>query len=512
MEKFLEFINIPSITGSPSEKEGGFFLEKELRNMDYFKVNSENIKRTKVLSDGLDTYVISGFYRGKTNKTIILMGHYDVVDISNYGKYKKHAFSPNKLKKDFLKDNTLGEDAKKDLESNNWIWGRGTADMKMGLYTMLKVLRKCIEDKVSYSILYLAVPSEESTSAGMRCAGSIIKELLYKGYSFIGTLLSEPCLQNKNELVKKIHIGSCGKCMPIIMACGKSAHIFESSKGHNSNTMLSFIQREIEESGLFFEEIRGKKINTITQLFWEQIRESYSVTVPEKSYSYYNLIFLNKTYKEINENIEKCVYKAKEKYEKFKGINLNIYSFLELEENLKESSVIKKVEILNDLKNSQKSLQEKSIEYFEWIIDESDILKPCFIYGFMPPYYPATHCNKNNTKKIENIVKDINKEFLVDLKIEHYFMGISDLSFIGGSFNDNKMFLDNLIGGENLYSFDNKTVTNLEMPSLVLGVLGKDIHQKTERVEIDYNINKLPKIYRLFMDKLYKENIEKDKK
>ena len=63
---------------------------------------------------------------------MVLIGHTDTVGTSDYGILKKCATQPLELAKR-IKELTLSEEVLKDLESGEYLFGRGIFDMKCEL-------------------------------------------------------------------------------------------------------------------------------------------------------------------------------------------------------------------------------------------------------------------------------------------------------------------------------------------------------------------------------------------
>ena len=57
-----------------------------------------------------------------------------------------------------------------DLKSGDYLFGRGTMDMKMGLALHLHLLEIASSEKWPINLMLLTVPDEEVNSAGMRAA------------------------------------------------------------------------------------------------------------------------------------------------------------------------------------------------------------------------------------------------------------------------------------------------------------------------------------------------------
>lgn len=503
MERLKAFIREQSITGTAQERRGGLFLEKILKENEYFKAHPRHLVRLSLKEDPYERFSLGALYEGKSKEAVLLFGHYDVVDVENYGDKKEMAFCDADLKKAFLKDSKTPKEVRLDIESQNFLFGRGSADMKMGLYVHLKVLEALIKENYPYSIVYLAVADEETDSGGMRSAISWLHHLKKEGFCFRGAILSEPCLQEEGEFVPKIHLGSCGKCTPIVLAEGKSAHVFESEKGHNANTMLSCVQLQLDGTGDFEERVGESKTPKVTQLQWGQLGKGASVTVPQRAYATYSLIFLQKKPEAIMAMLLEKIKAGAADYGRKKSCEPPfVYAFSQIEAMVSDEE---REKIKAQIKSQNKDIRAQSLDYMEAILERAGLKRPFYAYGLMPPFYPSVYPTVKEEKTIENLRKAIESKFQMDLKPSHYFMGISDMSFMGMQAEESRVFLSHLIGERSFFDFDEGKASTLQMPAFVLGTLGKDVHQATERAEIDYNLNQLPHIYRFAIDFLLDE-------
>ena len=62
----------------------------------------------------------------------MLHGHMDTVGVDDFGGLKEFAFSPDELLNKMLQME-LPKEVRNDLESNEWMVGRGSCDMKSGV-------------------------------------------------------------------------------------------------------------------------------------------------------------------------------------------------------------------------------------------------------------------------------------------------------------------------------------------------------------------------------------------
>lgn len=174
---FGALVGIRSDTGTPSEKDIEDYLFYWLGKLEYFSQNSNLYGRHKLPSDPLERSVIWGLVRGNGSKTVIFIHHHDVVDSRDYGPLSDCSNRPEKLQK-AMEDLDLSDDVMRDLESGEWIFGRGTADMKAGAAIQLALLEEySTRFNFKGNLLVLSLPDGESLSAGMRSSLKLLKDL-----------------------------------------------------------------------------------------------------------------------------------------------------------------------------------------------------------------------------------------------------------------------------------------------------------------------------------------------
>ncbi len=95
----------------------------------------------------------------------------DTVGIGDYGNIKEYATEPEKLK-ELLRKRDLDEETLRDLESGDWMFGRGIFDMKAGVAAHMALMKKLSENvgELTGNVVFVAVPDEEGNSSGMLAA------------------------------------------------------------------------------------------------------------------------------------------------------------------------------------------------------------------------------------------------------------------------------------------------------------------------------------------------------
>ncbi|WP_278524483.1 M20/M25/M40 family metallo-hydrolase [Clostridium cochlearium] len=314
MNTLLELVSVPGIAGTKSE---GLTAEKTLsilEDIPYFQQHRENLNLIKIKSDPLNRSFVSALFCSSkpSKKTIILTGHLDVVDIEDYGHLKELAFNPIELKKR-IKELPLDKDAINDLESGDYIFGRGTADMKFGLALHIELLRELsLRDDFEGNILFLAVPGEESNSEGMLAAVPHLLKLNKKyGYKYIGLFVSECCIPKEiGDETKRIYLGTAGKVMPLFLFVGKETHVYESFSGLNPNLLATELNRLLELNPDFCDINKGNITPPPTCLKQTDLKELYSVQTPLMAASYYNVLTLNLSIDELIEKLKNLCFQA----------------------------------------------------------------------------------------------------------------------------------------------------------------------------------------------------------
>lgn len=510
-----DLVSIDSFSATENEHKVVEYLYDYMKGMDYFIENPELFGKFDIEDDYLNRQISYGLVRGKSNKTVVLMNHYDVVGIDDYGSIKEYAFDIDKLPEK-LKTINIHPEAKEDLESNEWIFGRGACDMKGGLAIHLACLEEYSKNPDREgNILFISVPDEESYSAGMRGAAKLLNQLKDRyNLDYVLLLDSEPNYRKDGEQI--ISIGTAGKCMPVVLVQGEKAHISRCFDGLNPIGILSKIFLNTELSLEFSDEFEGEVTVPPTWNYFKDMKVEYDVSIPIRASGYFSVISFSTTPDEILEKLKKISEKAfKEYVEKMKSIyaeyrklykysserEINyqpvVMTFEELCKYIEEKDRVGFKdyyetlygEIAEKVKNNEINYPQATIYMMDKVLDYSGINYPVVLLGFAPPYYPAVASNnikgwENVTTQYFNFLKEYAfNEFEYKLTYENYTVGLSDCSYcaIDKPFDFEKFSLNTPMWGK-LYSIDFEAIEKLNIPFLILGPWGKDLHQPTERV------------------------------
>ena len=280
MTIFNDLVSIRSDTETPFEKDIERYLDDWFGRLDYFKKNPDQFGMEPLEADPLDRAVIWALIKGNGANTIILLNHHDIVNPFDYGTLAENAFNPKKLMK-MLSEIKLPEEARDDLDSGDWIFGRGTADMKSGAAIQMALIEEYSRKRnFDGNLLFISVPGEEFMSLGMINSVGLIARLKEKfnlGYQIL--IDSEPH-QREKDCNGVIYEGTAGKLLALVYVRGKKAHVGDVFAGFNPLLLLSEIVLQTELNTGFSDAVFGEVAPPPTWMFIRDRQSVYDGSLP----------------------------------------------------------------------------------------------------------------------------------------------------------------------------------------------------------------------------------------
>ncbi|AIF66714.1 hypothetical protein GZ22_08745 [Terribacillus saccharophilus] len=511
-----ELVEIESITGSPEEIRFPEHVHMLLEQKHYFQQHPSYLQ-LHPLKDGRQ--LLTALVKKSDKKdTIILLSHFDVVGTEDFGTFQHLATKVHDLTAAYMNDEVeLPAYIKGEIQQGEWLFGRGTMDMKAGLAIHLSMLERAMDDSFDGNILLLTVPDEEVNSAGMLRALEVLQqlqtseELVYKL-----CMNGEPVFSKyPGDTGNYMYSGSIGKVLPGFFCYGKETHVGEPFGGLNANLMISYLSQELELQESFIEEVDGEVTPPPVSLMLRDLKEAYSVQTPVSAVTMYNVLFLEQSIQEINTKLKQAMERAARKIEThyqqkanlsaaksnaFQPIAFKIKTMFYEELYAHAVNRFGKAEVerrQNRLVTTRKEGdRDFSTKLVKELVSMCHDLAPVIVLFYSPPFYPAVS-SKNDVyiqKLIADIQSDARSTFSTDLTEVQFFPGLSDSSFIGKP--TSKTAIQDLISNMPLqqkgFTLPADLMKGLQMPVLHLGPYGKDAHQWTERLEVTYSFGKLP--------------------
>jgi arginine utilization protein RocB len=248
--RLKDMVAIDSVSYSAAENAMSDYALRFFSDIPYLKERPDQFGLHVIEGDAFGRTVPYALLLGNSPNTVVSMGHIDVVGTESYGELSRQAYELGDELEQALAAMDLSEEARKDMDSNEWIWGRGAADMKGGLSIHMALFEEYAalaeQGELPGNLLMILVPDEESYSAGMRSAAGLILKLKEQ-YGLDLKLVVDPEPTNERGGAQIMSIGSVGKIMPVVMVQGVTAHV-----GHcfDGITPLGIPGRDLSENEL----------------------------------------------------------------------------------------------------------------------------------------------------------------------------------------------------------------------------------------------------------------------
>jgi len=521
-----DLVKINSITNTKGEIEAALYIYNFLAFLDYFKKNKENLILQE-LNDNIGRKNVIAIIKGsslKSNNVIILLSHFDTVDIEDYQNLREYAFDidelTSKIKQLYL-SNTVNsnQDIKEiidDIESKRYIFGRGVLDMKSGVAVNLAIIKELVEniDKFNGIVIALFVADEETNSLGMLKAIDFLYNYKKNNkVNYIVCIDTDYIVKDKrnDSILVNSYYGSIGKILVGFYVKGIETHVGESYKGLNPLLILSKIVSSLEMNKNVINK-KSKDVIPPTFIYSKDLKDSYSVKTPSDAFAFLNVLIFDNNVNKIISNIKRILKNVlntfihKYKLEIFDYEEFTKLLKLKLKENYDEIYNKIKQKLYNDYLNGIVDERFYSL-YLVKNLNEYLDFRPRVILFLTPPFYPAVfNRNKKLVKMLKNVLKNFDGEYGYRYNIKQFFPYISDLSFLGNV--DNVDYIkNNLVGFNEVYFLDFEKINYISTDVFDIGSLGNDAHKFTERLDSFYTFNILPNIVFSFINKIFENKI-----
>ncbi|MDI9472449.1 MAG: M20/M25/M40 family metallo-hydrolase [Tissierellia bacterium] len=509
MSLTLDYVAQGGISATPSERKVESFQRAYAEEVPYFIEHPEYWGFYPIKGDPLGRHVFWLLRKGEGDKTVVLIHHSDVVEVSDYGSFEEFAFSPLELEEKYLQQmDTLSPSFAEDVRSGKYLFGRGTADMKGGGAIQLTLLEEyCNENDFHGNVLVLAVPDEESLSSGMRGALPLLEDLHEKyALDYVFLFNSEPYYSTGGNRV--LSLGSVGKLLFFVYVKGKLSHIGMEKDGLNPMGLLGRVMSESEQRPIFFERA-GEEISPSP--VWVYARDNkllYDASMVTGAFGCMSLLFFQKEPQELSEIMETFLKKTFRDYleslqqsHRESGDHREVSWVPEVLSFADFSSDVEGVDWQAEKTRLEEMVMNAQINYVEATRRLMETMMrgrrkdtPVIVYGLIPPYYPGV-CSAQDDLVISLLeeLRGVSKE---RFETEQYFTGISDLSYTRTKGAQEAVEVMNSLmpfyGRGYSIAFD--ILEKWQLPGINIGPMGFDLHKKEERVLKEDLLIKAPKL------------------
>lgn len=516
-----EMVMVPSVNGTEGEFHIGKFIEEYMREIPYFKNHPDQVIIQKLENDPLNRRNVFALLRGEkdeNSKTIIFHGHTDTVGVEDFGELKDLAFNPDELMKK-LREVELPEDVRNDLESGDYLFGRGACDMKSGdavFMVLMKHIASHIED-FSGNILLSCNPVEENLHTGIiQGIDTLISLKEQYNLDYVLAINNDyTCPMYPGDTHQYIYTGVGGKLLPCFYIQGKETHVGQCFEGFDPTTVAGNLVTNINLNPAFSDGYEGEFSLPPVALKMKDLKGWYNVQTAKEALVYFNYFVHNADMKDIVAKLTEAARKAVEdtnldrnkKYKAFCEISgkeyrsidekCSVLTFAELVEMAGDDIEESLAKLPEEAINEKVDAREIPVKLIRSLLPKARIYHPVVVLYFAPPYCPHnTVKDEEINKKLEKVIGEISKEEGLEYEICKFFPSLSDSSYlsIDDSLESIKLLKDNFPQMDQLYPVPLEKIRNLGIKAVDFGVYGKDAHKWTERLHIPYSFEVLPRL------------------
>ena len=525
-----EMVGIASVNGTEGERNIGIFIEEFLRSIPYFKKHPEQVIVRELKGDKLHRRNVFALLRGEKEdnpRTIIFHGHTDTVGVEDYGNIEEFAFDPDTLM-ERLKEVPLPEEVKKDLESGDYLFGRGACDMKSGdavFMVIMKHIAEHIED-FSGNILLSCNPVEENLHTGI-IEGIDVLDELRKKYSLTYELAINndyTCPMYPGDSHNYIYTGVVGKLLPCFYIQGAETHVGQCFEGFDATTVAAKLTEYINLNTEFCDGYKGEYSLPPAALKMKDLKGWYNVQTAKEAFVYFNYfvhnakmdVIVGKLKDAAANSVDSAIEDLNERYKSFCCLSGKDYKEIEIECQVMTYDELYRI-ALSKAEDNPDALGERlrkeaaerelagedkreiPIHLIRILLSEAGIYHPVVVLYFAAPYCPHNTLQDADAPimaKLEKIVREIEEEEKVKYNICRFFPSLSDSSYLAIDDSDESVELlkNNFPQMDMLYPLPFEKMKEIAIKAVNFGVYGKDAHKWTERLYMPYSFETLPKL------------------
>lgn len=536
-------VAVPSVNGTEGERDIACFIENYLREIPYFKQRPDQVIVQELRDDPLgrrNVFALLRGERGNSGDTVILHGHMDTVGVEDYGSLKSSAFDCDGLM-ERLSKTTLPEGVRGDLESGDWLFGRGACDMKGGVAVFLVLLKKLsgCAGEMDGNILLSVNPVEENLHTGIIRALELFEELKDReGLNYLFAINNDYiCPAFPGDETRYLYAGTVGKLLPCFYILGKETHVGQCFEGFDASLFAAELVKEISLNPDFCDVYRGEYTPPPSVLKIKDLKPEYNVQTAFSAFVYFNYFVHDRPMRQTVRMLKDAAGRAFERvretvdgrFRRYCGLSGTRYS-----ENRYACRVLEYAELFGlaekkyggNLACFTRDLAEKlladgtdkreiPLKITQRLCEIAEVEAPVAVLFFAAPYCPhntlheEVPAERELMGKISSLAESFGKESGETYRMLRFFPSLSDSSYL--KIDDDDASLETLIRNfpeyGTVYPLPLERIKKLNIPALNYGCFGKDAHKWTERVYTPYSFGTLPRfLIKTLEEFLMKEN------
>lgn len=528
----VELVKIPSMVKTSGEAECARRIHEFYQSLPYFQKHPEHLVLQRTEDDEIERYNVLAMVKGTggdAKRTVILMGHIDTVGVDDFGSLKEYAFDPERLP-EVLRQMDLGEDVRRDLDSGEYMFGRGALDMKAGVAGQMWLIRYFSQhpEELNGNLIAIAECDEEDNSHGIISALKVLKQWKAEhGLEYVAAINADYSTPyHELDENRYVYFGTIGKLLPTFYVVGKETHVGQAFGGLNPNLLVAELTRLIELNPELCDEAQGEVTVPPTSLKQADCKDAYTVQTPLAAYAYYNVFTHSLSPREImakmkekaREAFDNVITYLDEAYRTFCQRSGHTYTRLpwktrvytweefysELVAQHGEGFVQHLREFARELQQRDPALDLRDFnvrlvaEAWQWARDKS----PAIIVFNSSTYFARiemtgrTEAERRLLESVKAAVSEVQPHSDRPIVTKMFYPYISDSSFmaLGDEGEELDALEKNTPAWGVKYTHPIEDIAAVNVPVVNIGTFGKDGHKLTERVHMRHTFELIPNI------------------
>lgn len=534
----IELVKTPSMNNTVGEKAIAEKVAAYFRGLEYFQRHPGYVWELPLKDDKFGRKNIIALVKGQkggSGRTVILHGHLDTVGVEDYGPLQELAFDPAALEAG-LRDMILPPEVRNDLDSGQWLFGRGALDMKSGLAAHMAVLkyisRRAAE--LEGNVLFMANPVEENQHTGIMEALPFLESLRHREtLDYVVAVNNDyisPLYGGDDK--KYIYLGAVGKLLPCFYIAGKETHVGQCFEGLDPNLVAAELLRLINLNTGLCDQYNGEYTLPPAALKFTDLKPSYNVQTPLAAFLYFNYFTHDIS---VNRVVELLKDKARtafanvlqyldQQYRDYCGKSGLTYKPLgweprvttyeelynEVGERLGDRLDKMLKQLVDELLSRGTDTRIICLRVVEEVKKHSLDTRPAVVLFFAPPYCPhntikgETATERELLAAIREVTGEIASSAGEAFDIKQFFPCLSDSSYLKMDDGDKSVaaLINNFPQWHTVYPVPVHEIRRADIPAVNFGSYGKDAHRWTERVHKHYTFSVLPAMTVKFIERI----------
>ncbi len=529
-----EMVSIPSINKSlGGESALAQYVYDFYRSLPYFQRHPEQTILFQTEDDFIERHSALAYVKGTkgtSNRTVILIGHIDTVGVDDFGAIRDYAFRPNELPQKLLETFSLSPEVIADIESGEFMFGRGVLDMKSGVAGHMYLIKYFSEhpEELDGNLIQIAECDEEDNSHGIITAIDYLLDLKKKeNFEYVACINADYSTNyDPDDNNRYIYYGSIGKLLPCFVAFGKESHVGSAFKAFDPNLLIAEVTREMSLNTDLCDISHGEVTVPPISLKQTDTKPEYTVQTALTAFAYYNYFthgigpdsVLEKCKAVGEKAFHQVIEQLNKRYAKYCELShidftplpwkTRVYTWKEFYDHAAQKHGMPFVNSMTAFAENlqaaqpQMDLRQFSLavveEAWKWYEDKSPALVLFFgsVFSARIEMTGKTDAERALLDAVAYAVEKIGPTSQRSIKTRMFYPYISDSSFMAlcdtrESFN---AVAQNMPSWKIKYYHDVDKILEINVPVVNIGTFGRDGHMLTERVDMYHTFQNVPNI------------------